>query len=137
MTGGRERQDGGVVMVQLEDGVRAALVGAVGAAHVLTDPDVTTPYGEDWSGRFAGPVLAVVRPGSTDEVAAVVRICVDAGLPVLPQGGRTGLVGGSVPGAGDPPMVVLSTVRLTRLDDVDEGAGQVTAGAGVTIAALH
>lgn len=121
----------------LDEGVRAALVAVVGEGHVLVDPDVTTAYGEDWSGRFAGPVLAVVRPGSTDEVAAVVRICVEAGLLVLPQGGRTGLVGGSVPGAGDPPMVVLSTVRLQRLDPVDEGAGQVTAGAGVTIAALH
>jgi FAD/FMN-containing dehydrogenase len=117
--------------------VRDALVEVVGAAHVLTDPDVTTPYGEDWSGRFAGPVLAVVRPASTDEVAAVVRLCVAAGLPVLPQGGRTGLVGGSVPGANDPPMVVLSTVRLSRLDPVDAAVGQVTAGAGVTIAALH
>jgi len=117
--------------------VRAALVAVVGEAHVLTDPDVVTPYGEDWSGRFAGPVLAVVRPGTTDEVAAVVRTCVDAGLPVLPQGGRTGLVGGSVPGPHDPPMVVLSTVRLQRLDVVDTDAGQVTVGAGVTLAALH
>ena len=121
----------------LSAGVRAALVAAVGENHVLTDPEVVAPYGEDWSGRFAGPVLAVVRPATTDEVAAVVRICTAAGLPVLPQGGRTGLVGGSVPGPHDPPMVVLSTVRLQRLDPVDTDAGQVTVGAGVTLAALH
>ena len=121
----------------MRDSVVAALVAVVGAAHVLTDPDVVAPYGRDWSGRFAGPVAAVVRPGSTHEVAAVVAACTDAGLPILVQGGRTGLVGGSVPGPHDPPMVVLSTTRLTRLDPVDDAAGQVTAGAGVTIAALH
>jgi FAD/FMN-containing dehydrogenase len=121
----------------LADEVRSALVAAVGERHVLTDPDIVAPYGEDWSGRFAGPVLAVVRPGSTDELAAVVRVCAEAELPVLPQGGRTGLVGGSVPGPLDPPMVVISTVRLQRMDDVDTVAGQVTVGAGVTLAALH
>ena len=122
---------------RIPDDVRAALADVVGDAHVLTDPDVVAPYGEDWSRRFSGPVLAVVRPATTDEVADVVRICVAAGLPVLPQGGRTGLVGGSVPGPHDPPMVVLSTVRLQRLDDVDTTSGQVTAGAGVTLKDLH
>jgi FAD/FMN-containing dehydrogenase len=115
----------------------AGLVRAVGTAHVLTDPDVVASNGRDWSGRFAGPVAAVMRPASTLEVAAVVRACRDAGMPLLVQGGRTGLVGGSVPGPHDPPMVVVSTTRLTRLDPVDADAGQVTAGAGVTIAALH
>ena len=117
--------------------VVAALAAEVGPRQVLTDPDVVASFGQDWSGRFSGPVLGVVRPGSTGEVAAVVRICTDAGLPVLVQGGRTGLVGGSVPGPQDPPMVVLSTTRLTRLDPVDDDAGQVTVGAGVTLAALH
>jgi len=121
----------------LDPSVRAALVEVVGEAHVLTDPDVTASYGQDWSRRFRGPVLAVVRPGSTGEVAAVMSACARAGVPVLPQGGNTGLVGGSVPAADGPAMVVLSTVRLTRLDPVDGAMGQVTAGAGVTIAALH
>ena len=132
----RDRQTGWVTET-LQADIREALVEVVGAAHVLTDPDVITAYGEDWSRRFAGPVLAVVRPGTTDEVAAVVRLCIEAGLPVHPQGGRTGLGGGSVPGPHDPAMVVLSTVRLTRMDPVDVGAGQVTVGAGVTIADLH
>ena len=114
-----------------------ALGDVVGAGHVLTDPDVVAPYGVDWSRRFSGPVLAVVRPADTDEVAAVVRACGAAGVPVLPQGGNTGLVGGSVPAADGRPVVVLSTRRLTRLDPVDELAGQVTAGAGVVLADLH
>ena len=110
---------------------------AVGGTHVLTDPDVVAPYAVDWSRRFSGPALAVVRPGTTDEVAAVVRACVDAGAAILPQGGNTGLVGGSVPCPDGPAPVIVSTRRLTRLDPVDELAGQVTAGAGVTLADLH
>ena len=110
---------------------------AVGETHVLTDADVVAPYAVDWSRRFSGPVLAVVRPADAAEVAAVVTACVDAGVPVLPQGGNTGLVGGSVPGHDSAPTVVLSTRRLTRLDPVDELAGQVTAGAGVVLADLH
>jgi len=74
-----------------------ALRVAVGPAHVLTDPDVTAGQVRDWTGRFTGSTPAVVRPGSVDEVAAVLRVCCDAGAAVVPQGGNTGLVGGSVP----------------------------------------
>jgi FAD/FMN-containing dehydrogenase len=78
----------------------------------------------------------VVRPGSAAEAADVVRICARHRVPVVPQGGNTGLVGGSVP----PPNaggVVLSAGRLRRLDPVDSLAAQVTAGAGVPIAELR
>jgi FAD/FMN-containing dehydrogenase len=103
----------------------------VGAAHVLTDPSVTESYAVDWTGRFAGSTPAVVRPGSTEEVAAVVNWCSTNGVAVVPQGGNTGLVGGSVPLAGE---LVLSLRRLDALSSVDEIAGQLTAGAGTTIA---
>jgi len=119
------------------DGLVESLRGIVGAAHVLTDDDVVAPYAVDWSRRFSGPVRAVVRPADTAEVAAVVRACVGVRVPVLPQGGNTGLVGGSVPGRDGPAPVVLSTRRLTRLDGVDELAGQVSVGAGVVLADLH
>jgi FAD/FMN-containing dehydrogenase len=125
------------VSAHLDAALVAALRAAVGEAHVLTDPDVVAPYAVDWSRRFHGPALAVVRPGTTQEVADVVRACAEAGAPMLPQGGNTGLVGGSVPGAAGPAVVVVSTRRLTRLDPVDQLSGQVTAGAGVTIADLH
>jgi FAD/FMN-containing dehydrogenase len=115
--------------------VEAALVSAVGAEHVLTDPDLRASYEVDWTGRWRGECRAVVRPGSTEEVAAVVRTCADAGVPVVPQGGNTGLVGGSVP-VGVPGAVVLSTRRLTRLDPVDP-AGGVVVGAGATLAAVQ
>ena len=115
------------------DRLVGALSEVVGAEHVLTDPDVTAQYETDWTGRFHGTARLVVRPADGEEVAAVVRRCADAGAPLVPQGGNTGLVGGSVP--RERPMVVVSTRRLTRLGPVDAAAAQVTAGAGVTLAA--
>lgn len=106
----------------------------VGDEHVLVDADVRAGYERDWTGRFVGRADAVVRPGSTAEVAGVVRVCADHGLPVVTQGGNTGLVGGSVPGDGG---VVLSTARLDAITDVDPVAGQLTAGAGATLGAVH
>jgi len=120
--------------------VLAELADIVGAAHVVTEPDVMADYLVDWSRRFQGVAMAVVRPGSTDEVAAVVSACVAAGVPIHPQGGNTGLVGGSVPAASPTDAglpIVLSTRRLQRLDAVDHQAGQVTVGAGVTLGALR
>jgi FAD/FMN-containing dehydrogenase len=105
-----------------------------GAGHVLTDPDVVAGQVRDWTGRFIGATPAVVRPGTVDEVADVLRACSDAGAAVVPQGGNTGLVGGSVPLHGE---IVLDLRRLDRLGPVDARAGQTTAQAGVTIARLH
>ncbi len=113
----------------------AELTAIVGAASVLTDPGVTAGYTTDWTRRFRGLARCVVRPGSTAEVAAVVRACARHGAPVVPQGGNTGLVGGGVP--ADAAAVLVSLRRLRRLDPVDTLASQVTAGAGVTIAALR
>jgi FAD/FMN-containing dehydrogenase len=104
-----------------------------GAEHVLTDADVTDGYATDWTRRYHGQARCVVRPGSTDEVAQVIRVCARFNVPVVPQGGNTGLVGGGIPHGG----VLLSLRRLSRLDQVDELAGQVTAGAGATIADLR
>jgi FAD/FMN-containing dehydrogenase len=103
----------------------------VGDAHVLTDPSVTESYAVDWTGRFVGSTPAVVRPGSTDAVAAFIAWCAANGVEVVPQGGNTGLVGGSVPLAQE---IVLSLRRLDSVSTVDAVAGQLTAGAGVTIA---
>jgi FAD/FMN-containing dehydrogenase len=124
-------------MTAMSQQVVEALRGVVGDGHVLVADDLVEAYAVDWSRRFRGPVLAAVRPADTAEVSAVVSVCIAAGVPVLPQGGNTGLVGGSVPGPDSAPTVILSTRRLTRLDPVDELAGQVTAGAGVVLADLH
>ncbi len=117
-------------------GIVDALGDVLGSDHVLTDPPLTQAYTVDWTRRWHGDALAVVRPADTAQVSAVVRACAAAGVPVVPQGGNTGLVGGSVPGRHPGSLgrpVVLSTRRLTRLDPVDTTSGQVTAGAGVTL----
>ncbi len=116
------------------DGLLDELRGAVGGQHVLTDPDLRATFETDWTRRFHGEALAVVRPGTTAEVCAVLRACAAAGVAVIPQGGNTGLVGGGVPRGGE---VVLSLQRLNAVTDFDQTSGEVTAGAGVTLAALQ
>jgi len=111
-----------------------ALREIVGERHCLTDPTMRASYETDWTRRFSGPALAVVRPGSIEEVAAILRACADAGVGVVPQGGNTGLVGGSVPRGGE---VVLSTLRLNEIEGLDPDAGEVTVGAGATLAAVQ
>jgi FAD/FMN-containing dehydrogenase len=101
----------------------------LGSPHVLTG-DATAGYVTDWTGGFTGHTPAVLRPRDTAGVAAVLALCTDAGVAVVPQGGNTGLVGGGVPRHGE---VVLSLARLGQLGPVDADSGQVTAGAGVSL----
>jgi len=110
------------------------LASIVGSAQLLTDADLRAAYETDWTRRFSGTAAAVVRPGSTDEVAAVLRTCAEQGVAVVPQGGNTGLVGGSVPRGGE---VLLSTVRLRSIEALDADAGALTAGAGATLAGVQ
>ncbi len=114
----------------LEDELEAI----AGARQVLRDPELRAPYESDWTRRFSGTARCVVRPGSTEEVAGVLGACAEHGVPVVPQGGNTGLVGGSVPRSGE---VVLSLARLDAVGVVEPALGQVEAGAGATLAALQ
>ena len=106
----------------------------VGASHVLTDPDAIQPFTHDWTNRWTGHPVAVVRPSTTEEVSAVMRECARTNTVVVAQGGNTWLVAGSV---APPRSVLLSTTRLVAIDAIDRDARQVTAEAGVTIAALQ
>jgi FAD/FMN-containing dehydrogenase len=120
--------------MSVSSGLLAALRDEVGSVNVRTDPDVIEASVVDWTGRFRGATDAVVRPGSVDEVAAVLRLCDTERLALVPQGGNTGLVGGSVPLHGE---IVLDLNRLDAIGPVDARAGQVTAQAGVTLARLQ
>lgn len=120
--------------LRAEAAVLSALRDIVGRTHVLTEPDMVAGYTRDWTGRWIGTTAAVVRPVSVAEVEEVVRICHGSGLTVVPQGGNTGLVGGSVPHRGE---VVLSLRRLDRVGSIDPASRSVTVGAGVTIGALQ
>lgn len=107
------------------------LADVVGAAHVSTDPDVLAGRIVDHTGRYRGHASALVRPGTDEEVAAVLRICRDAGVCVTVQGGRTSLVAGTVPEHDD---VLLSTERLSAIAEVDTVERRVRVGAGATCA---
>ncbi|MDP3346772.1 MAG: FAD-binding oxidoreductase [Hydrogenophaga sp.] len=112
---------------------------AVGAAHVLTHEDPATDlsaWEQDWRKRTQGLALAVVRPGSTPEVAAVVRACAAAGTSIVPQGGNTGLVVGSVPD-GSGSQVVLSLTRLNAVRALDAANLTLTAEAGCILQNLQ
>lgn len=111
-----------------------ALADMVGTGNVLSDPEVMAGYERDWSGRYRGRARLVVRPGDTDEVAGVIRVCARERVAVVPQGGNTGLVGGGVP---RNDQIVVSLRRLDEIGPVDPALGQVTVGAGATLAALH
>jgi FAD/FMN-containing dehydrogenase len=114
--------------------LEADLCEVVGESHVLVDPSVTASYETDWTRRFTGRARCVVRPADTRQVASVLQLCGRHGVAVVTQGGNTGLVGGGVPSDGE---VVLSTSRLRQIGPVDAESGQVTVGAGVTLAALQ
>ena len=116
------------------------LAGIVGIPHVLTAADTLAGYLTDWTGRWTGAADAVVRPRTTDEVAAVIALCAAEGISLCVQGGNTGLVGGSVPpAAGAAPTrltILLSTARMTDLDDVDVIGRSVGVQAGATVDAV-
>ena len=109
----------------------ARLRDAVGAGNVFCDGDLSA-WEIDWRRRFAGRALAVVRPGSTDEVAMVVRLCAERGVGIVPQGGNTGLVGGSVPDASGS-QIVLSLARLDRIRSIDPANLTMTVEAGCVL----
>jgi len=113
-----------------------ALARIVGDAHVLTG-DLAAGHEVDWSRRFGGPSMCVVRPGSTIEVSEVMRVLSQQHVPVIPQGGNTGLVGGGVPASAGPPPVIVSLTRLDWVNPVDELSGQVSVGAGATLGAVQ
>jgi len=114
----------------------AELRSVVGAEHVLVEEDQVASYCTDWTRRFTGRCLAVVRPATTQQVADLLARCTAAAQPVLVQGGNTGLVGGAVPDEPELP-VIISTRRLSQVGPVDQLTGQITAQAGATLGAVQ
>ena len=108
---------------------------AVGAANVLTEGDLTA-FEQDWRKRERGKSLAVVRPASTAEVAAVVKACAQAGVSIVPQGGNTGMVVGSTPDTSGT-QVVLSMQRMNQVRTIDGANLTVTVDAGCVLQALQ
>jgi FAD/FMN-containing dehydrogenase len=117
--------------VSLLDALRAA----AGSANVLVEGDLSV-WELDWRKRWRGKALAVVRPGTTEEAAAVVRACAANGVALVPQGGNTGLVGGGVPDASGT-QVLLSLSRLNRVRELDRANLTLTVEAGCVLQAVQ
>jgi FAD/FMN-containing dehydrogenase len=113
----------------------AALQARLGEAGLLVGGDLAA-YESDWRKRYAGKALAVARPASTDEVAAVLKLCHEHQVAVVPQGGNTGLVGGSTPDDSGQQLV-LSLSRMRRIREVDVANLSLTAEAGCVLAEVQ
>ena len=115
----------------IDTGLLARFAAIVGARNALTDPAEIAPYLSEERELYHGRSRLVLRPGSVDEVAAIVRLANETGTPLVPQGGNTGLVGGQTPLRGE---VVLSLKRLDRIREVDATSNTMTCEAGVVLA---
>jgi len=109
------------------------LAAAVGPQGLITDPREVEPYVVDWRGYFRGVTPAVVRPATTAQVADVVKICADTRTAIVPQGGNTGMCGGSVP-RGRGGEIVLSLSRMNRVLEVDALNNTISVEAGCILA---
>ena len=112
------------------------LRGIVGKSNVLTAPEDTKPYFTDWRRQYSAAAECVVRPGVTAEVSRVVALCAREGVAIVPQGGNTGLVGGSVP-TGKQREIVLALGRLNRIRNLDALNDTVTVEAGCVLAEVQ
>src|SRR5262245_2238623 len=111
--------------------VIARLTQIVGSKNAITDPAEQESYLVEERNLYRGHTPLVLRPGSVDEVAAILRLANETSTPIVPQGGNTGLVGGQVPHGGE---VLLSLKRLDRIRDVDAASNTMTCEAGVVLA---
>jgi len=109
---------------------------ALGPKGVITDPKEIEPWATDWRGRVHGASQAILAPASTEEVAAIVRLAAEDRVPLVPQGGNTGMVAGATP-AGDGSQILLSMRRMNRIRAIGADNRLAVAEAGVVLATLH
>jgi|SRR5690606_2048341 FAD/FMN-containing dehydrogenase len=114
----------------------AAAAALLGERGLTRDPELMQPWLTDWRGRFTGRALALASPASTAETAALVRLCAEHGVPIVPQGGNSGMSGGATP---DPSgeALLLSMRRMNAIRRLDPQAREATCEAGVILQSLH
>ena len=123
-------------MSALSEGFIRSLKQVVGSSGLIVDAESMQGYLSDWRQAYTGKAALVVRPANTEEVAAVVRLCHQARVALVPQGGNTGLCGGSIPDTSGE-QVVLSLTRMTRIRAVDPANETITVEAGVILQHLQ
>ena len=108
----------------------------LGDRGLTTDPERMEAWLTDWRGRYTGRALALASPASTSEVAALVTLCAAHGIPIVPQGGNSGMAGGATPDTSGT-AILLSLRRMDRIRSVDPQSGQAICEAGVILQSLH
>jgi FAD/FMN-containing dehydrogenase len=119
--------------MMIPQAVLGRLKDAAGPKGFSEDPAEIAPHLEEWRSKYKGATPLLLKPGSTAEVSAILRICQETGTPVVPQGGNTGLVGGQIPHG----EVLLSTKRLGRVLALDKSGMTLAVEAGVTLAQVQ
>ena len=123
-------------MTEAQAKLIAAAEQVLGAKGVITDPREIAPWVSDWRGRVHGASPAILAPASTDEVAAIVRLAAEHRVPLVPQGGNTGMAAGATP-AADGSGIVLSLRRMNRIRAISADSRLAVAEAGVVLETLH
>lgn len=113
-----------------------SLTNIVGKDNVITNAQDLEPYCIDWRKRFFGKALAVVRPGNTEEVQAVVKVCVTAGVSIVPQGGNTSMCGAATPDQSGE-QIILSLRRMNRIRGIDIDNATMTVEAGCILQSVQ
>ncbi len=108
----------------------------LGPRGFTQDPELVEPWLTDWRGRFTGRALALASPASTEEVAALVKLCGEFGVPIVPQGGNSGMCGGATPDDSGHALV-LSLRRMSAVRVFDPATMQITCEAGLVLQTLH
>ena len=118
------------------DAFLAAARALLGERGLTTDPQLMDTWLTDWRGRYTGRALALASPGSTAEVAALVKLCAARGVPIVPQGGNSGMAGGATPDASGR-AILLSLRRMNAIRSLSPEAGEAVCEAGVILQTLH
>jgi FAD/FMN-containing dehydrogenase len=108
----------------------------LGPRGLTCDPDLVSPWLTDWRGHYTGRALAMASPADTAELAALVKLCAEHRVPIVPQGGNSGMVGGATPDATGE-AIVLSLRRMNTIRSIDPDGRKVTCDAGVVLQTLH
>ena len=108
----------------------------LGERGLTRDPDLMRPWLTDWRGRYSGAALALASPASTEELAALVRLCASQIVPIVPQGGNSGMSGGATPDSSGEALL-LSLRRMNTIRRLDVDAREAVCEAGVILQSLH
>lgn len=114
----------------------AAVHKLLGRRGFTRDPDLITPWLTDWRGRYHGAALALASPADTSEVSALVKLCNEFSIAIVPQGGNSGMSGGATPDASGN-TIILSLRRMNRILELDAEGHQAVCQAGVILQSLH